>query len=85
MKRCNNCGTINEMGVVICVQCNMPDNFTPMVGGKVETVEVVQETIICVNCGTSTPSEGTKCISCHFPLPANLIKKNTGFQNLKVG
>lgn len=86
MQRCNNCNTINEIGVEKCVQCNMIGNFTPMVGGKVAPVAVDEETIICKNCGGGTPNQGTKCIVCHFPLPANRSHQtNSDFQNLKVG
>lgn len=86
MQRCNNCGTINEIGVEKCIQCNMKGNFTPILGGKPATVEVKTETIICRNCGSSTPLGAKKCGVCHFPVPVNILKTpNSDLQNLKVG
>jgi len=76
MKTCNNCSTVNDEAVMKCTQCNMPNNFT-FQGMTVATPHEKKDTILCSNCGNVEPGNGTKCIHCRFPLPAQPGSANT--------
>lgn len=66
---CQNCSSIQEVGVTRCRHCHMEGQLIPWADQKPDIV--VEEVVtICINCGSENPGEADKCQECHFPLPA---------------
>lgn len=47
----------------------MEGNFRHQMGeNKSDNTPILQSKLICRNCGSDEPGEGSKCHHCHFPL-----------------
>ena len=69
---CKNCFTENPDGTIKCHQCNMEGNFIHKASeGQSGPVWKVEKHIHCNNCGSEAPGEGSNCVHCNFPIPAN--------------
>lgn len=66
---CNNCNTVNDDNCQKCKNCQMSGNFRRQMGeNKSDNTPILQVKVLCRNCGSDAPGEGTKCTHCRFPL-----------------
>lgn len=77
-----NCGEKNAEHAPACKKCKMQNNWSHQQTEQPETSVVVENRVLCLNCGHQTSRLQDKCGKCRFPIGKNLETVST--QTLRI-
>lgn len=86
MKKCTNCGTLNDDQATQCTQCKMTGSLVPS-EQRTDISSIAPKKKKCGNCGKETSIQAGKCIHCRFPIKilGTIVKDNKNIHNFKTG